>query len=177
MTATPALDSTPAAALSQGPLSVQQAEPANLAALTRPDFPLLAQTACLGQPLIYLDHAATSQKPRQVLAALQHYYDHDNANVHRGAHQLSARATEGFEGARAKTAAFVGAASPNEVVFTRNATEAVNVALAVHQTAQDTGLERIKEAEALELLAFQKRREAEEYFALARISELFRKAE
>ena len=99
----------------------------NLAALTRPDFPLLAQTACLGQPLIYLDHAATSQKPRQVLAALQHYYDHDNANVHRGAHQLSARATEGFEGARAKTATFIGAASPNEIVFSRNASEAINL--------------------------------------------------
>ena len=100
---------------------------ANLAAITRPDFPLLAQTACLGQPLIYLDHAATSQKPRQVLEALQHYYDHDNANVHRGAHQLSARATEGFEGARAKAAAFIGAASPNEIVFTRNASEAINL--------------------------------------------------
>jgi cysteine desulfurase/selenocysteine lyase len=99
----------------------------DLAALTRADFPLLAQTACLGQPLIYLDHAATSQKPRQVLAALQHYYDHDNANVHRGAHQLSARATEGFEGARAKTATFVGAASPREIVFTRNASEAINL--------------------------------------------------
>ena len=99
----------------------------NLAALTRPDFPLLAQTACLGQPLIYLDHAATSQKPRQVLAALQHYYDHDNANVHRGAHQLSARATEGCEGARSKVAAFVGAASPREIVFTRNASEAINL--------------------------------------------------
>ena len=100
---------------------------ANLAAQTRPDFPLLAQTACLGQPLIYLDHAATSQKPRQVLEALQHYYDHDNANVHRGAHQLSARATEGFEGARAKAAAFIGASSPNEIVFTRNASEAINL--------------------------------------------------
>ena len=99
----------------------------NLAALTRADFPLLAQTACLGQPLIYLDHAATSQKPRQVLEALQHYYDHDNANVHRGAHQLSARATEAFEAARAKTAAFVGATSPNEIVFTRNASEAINL--------------------------------------------------
>jgi len=99
----------------------------NLAAQARPDFPLLSQTACLGQPLIYLDHAATSQKPRQVLEALQHYYDHDNANVHRGAHQLSARATEAFEGARAKTAAFVGAASAREIVFTRNASEAINL--------------------------------------------------
>jgi cysteine desulfurase/selenocysteine lyase len=99
----------------------------DLAAITRPDFPLLAQTACLGEPLIYLDHAATSQKPRQVLEALQHYYAHDNANVHRGAHQLSARATEGFEAARAKAAAFIGAASPREIVFTRNASEAINL--------------------------------------------------
>ena len=99
----------------------------NLAAITRPDFPLLAQTACLGEPLIYLDHAATSQKPRQVLEALQHYYAHDNANVHRGAHQLSARATEGFEAARGKAAAFIGAASPREIVFTRNASEAINL--------------------------------------------------
>ena len=107
--------------------SFSQEGATDLAALTRPDFPLLAQTACLGQPLIYLDHAATSQKPRQVLEALQHYYDHDNANVHRGAHQLSARATEGFEGARAKAAAFIGASSPNEIVFTRNASEAINL--------------------------------------------------
>mgnify|MGYP002063361818 CR=1 FL=1 len=64
-----------------------------------------AQTACLGQPLIYLDYAATSQKPQQVLEALQRYYAHDNANVHRGAHQLSARATEGFEAARQTVAA------------------------------------------------------------------------
>ena len=99
----------------------------NLAAITRPDFPLLAQTACLGEPLVYLDHAATSQKPRQVLEALQHYYAHDNANVHRGAHQLSARATEGFEAARGKAAAFIGAASPREIVFTRNASEAINL--------------------------------------------------
>jgi cysteine desulfurase/selenocysteine lyase len=99
----------------------------DLAALTRPDFPLLAQTACLGQPLIYLDYAATSQKPRQVLEALQQYYGHDNANVHRGAHQLSARATDGFEAARSKVAVFVGAAGPREIVFTRNASEAINL--------------------------------------------------
>ena len=56
-----------------------------------------------------------------------HYYDHDNANVHRGAHQLSARATDGFEAARAKVAAFIGAASAREIVFTRNASEAINL--------------------------------------------------
>ena len=99
----------------------------DLSVLTRPDFPLLAQKACLGQPLIYLDYAATSQKPRRVLDALQHYYGRDNANVHRGAHQLSTRATEAFEGARAKVARFIGAASPREIVFTRNASEAINL--------------------------------------------------
>jgi cysteine desulfurase/selenocysteine lyase len=107
--------------------NLSAAPPENLAALTRPDFPLLDQTACLGQPLIYLDYAATSQKPRQVLEALQHYYSHDNANVHRGAHQLSTRATEGFEGAREKVARFVGARRPQEIVYTRNASEAINL--------------------------------------------------
>ena len=118
---------TPPAALTLADTGSAAAAVEDLAALTRPDFPLLAQTACLGQPLIYLDYAATSQKPRQVLEALQHYYGHDNANVHRGAHQLSARATDGFEAARAKVAAFVGAAGPREIVYTRNASEAINL--------------------------------------------------
>ena len=93
----------------------------------RADFPILDQRAPDGSPLIYLDHAATSQKPRQVLQALDHYYAADNANVHRGAHQLSARATESFEAARTVTAEFVHAASPREIVFTRNASEAINL--------------------------------------------------
>ena len=98
-----------------------------LAERTRADFPILDQLDAQGGPLIYLDHAATSQKPRAVLDALRSYYSCDNANVHRGAHQLSARATEAFEGARAATSRFVGAAGPDEVVFTRNATEAINL--------------------------------------------------
>ena len=93
----------------------------------RADFPILDQRAPDGRPLIYLDHAATSQKPRQVLQALEQYYAADNANVHRGAHQLSARATESFEAARTVTAEFVRAASPREIVFTRNASEAINL--------------------------------------------------
>ena len=125
MTPLTAMEGQEAPALTAAPAAGHDV--VNLAALTRPDFPLLAQTACLGQPLIYLDHAATSQKPRQVLDALRHYYDHDNANVHRGAHQLSARATEGFETAREKTARFVGSANPREIVFTRNASEAINL--------------------------------------------------
>ena len=103
------------------------ADIADLATRYRADFPILEQSAPDGQPLIYLDHAATSQKPRQVLDALQQYYSCDNANVHRGAHQLSARATDAFEGARTATAAFVGAASSREIVFTRNASEAINL--------------------------------------------------
>ena len=98
-----------------------------IAERTRADFPILAQESASGQPLIYLDHAATSQKPLAVLDALRDYYSCDNANVHRGAHQLSARATEAFEGARLITAQFVAAASPREIVFTRNASEAINL--------------------------------------------------
>ena len=99
----------------------------NLASQYRADFPILEQKAPDGRPLVYLDHAATSQKPRQVLSALQQYYSCDNANVHRGAHQLSARATELFEGARSITAEFIGASSSREIVFTRNASEAINL--------------------------------------------------
>ena len=98
----------------------------DLAQRTRGDFPVLDQQFH-GRPLIYLDYAATSQKPRQVLDVLDHYYRCDNANVHRGAHSLSARATDAFEAARSTTAAFVGSADPAEIVFTRNATEAINL--------------------------------------------------
>lgn len=98
----------------------------SLATIVRADFPLLNQTIN-GQPLVYLDNAATSQKPRPVLQALMHYYENDNANVHRGAHQLSVRATESYEGSRDKVAAFINAKSRREIVFTRNATEAINL--------------------------------------------------
>jgi cysteine desulfurase / selenocysteine lyase len=97
-----------------------------LAAKVRADFPILHQEIH-NQPLVYLDNAATSQKPIAVLEALQHYYRHDNANVHRGVHTLSSRATDAYEGARDKVAAFVNAASRQEMVFTRNASEAINL--------------------------------------------------
>ncbi|MFM1841869.1 MAG: NifS protein [Cyanobacteriota bacterium] len=99
---------------------------ASLAATVRKDFPILAQTIN-GKPLVYLDNAATSQKPQAVLQALMHYYENDNANVHRGAHQLSMRATEAYEGSRDKVARFINAKSRQEIVFTRNATEAINL--------------------------------------------------
>ncbi|PSB20072.1 SufS family cysteine desulfurase [Phormidesmis priestleyi ULC007] len=97
-----------------------------IAAKVRSDFPILHQQIH-GKPLVYLDNAATSQKPIAVLDALRHYYEHDNANVHRGVHTLSSRATDGYEGARDKVAAFVNAASRQEIVYTRNASEAINL--------------------------------------------------
>lgn len=97
-----------------------------LAAKVRPDFPILHQEIH-GKPLIYFDNAATSQKPRAVLQTLQNYYEQDNANVHRGVHTLSSRATDAYEGARDKIAHFINAASRQEIVYTRNATEAINL--------------------------------------------------
>src|SRR5215471_17612434 len=95
----------------------------------RADFPVLDQKVH-GQPLIYFDNAATSQKPREVLDALRHYYEHDNANVHRGIHELSNRATAAFEAARTRAAAFLNARSAEEIVFTRGTTESINLVAA-----------------------------------------------
>jgi len=100
--------------------------PRSIAQQVRPDFPILDQRVH-DQPLVYLDNAATSQKPRQVIDALRHYYEWDNANVHRGVHTLSMRATDAYEAAREKVAKFVNARSFQEIVFTRNASEAINV--------------------------------------------------
>jgi cysteine desulfurase / selenocysteine lyase len=92
----------------------------------REDFPILRERV-QGKPLIYFDSAATSQKPRAVLDALRHYYEHDNANVHRGLHELSSRATEAYEKSRERVADYVGAASADEIVFTRGTTESINL--------------------------------------------------
>src|SRR5579859_4383760 len=92
----------------------------------RADFPILDQRVH-GQPLIYFDNAASSQKPRAVLDALRNYYEHDNANVHRGIHELSNRATAGFEAGRARVAKFINARSENEIIFTRGTTESINL--------------------------------------------------
>lgn len=92
----------------------------------RADFPILAQ-AVKGQPLVYLDNAATTQKPEAVIQAMADYYRNDNANVHRGAHTLSDRATHGFEQARERVASFINSASTQEVIWTRGATEAINL--------------------------------------------------
>ena len=92
----------------------------------REDFPILHETAH-GHPLIYFDNAATSQKPRAVLDAVRSYYEHQNANVHRGLHTLSARATEAYENARRRVADYLGAKSADEIVFTRGTTESINL--------------------------------------------------
>ena len=92
----------------------------------RKDFPILHQEVH-GKPLIYFDSAASSQKPQQVLDALLNYYQQDNANVHRGAHTLSNRATDAYERARDKVAKFINANHREEIVYTRNASEAINL--------------------------------------------------
>ena len=100
-------------------------DPLDVQAIRR-DFPILGRLVH-GKPLVYLDNAATSQKPRQVIRALVDYYERSNANIHRGVHALAEEATEAYEGARRKVARFIGAAGPEEILFTRNTTEAINL--------------------------------------------------
>jgi cysteine desulfurase/selenocysteine lyase len=92
----------------------------------RAEFPILSRTV-YGKPLVYLDNANTTQKPRAVIDSDRRYYEEENANIHRGTHWLSEKATEAYEGARARVARFLGAASPKEIVFTRGTTEAINL--------------------------------------------------
>src|SRR5205814_1488278 len=92
----------------------------------REDFPILRERAH-GHPLIYFDSAATSQKPQPVLDALRNYYEHNNANVHRGLHELSSRATEAYEISRQHVAKYIGAATADEIIFTRGTTEGINL--------------------------------------------------
>ncbi|EHQ28648.1 family 2A encapsulin nanocompartment cargo protein cysteine desulfurase [Mucilaginibacter paludis] len=94
--------------------------------LVRNDFPILRERVN-GRPLIWLDNAATTQKPQQVIDRISYFYQHENSNIHRAAHQLAARATDAYEGAREKVRAFINAASVNEIIFVRGATEAINL--------------------------------------------------
>jgi len=98
-------------------------------AALRSDFPILDQQIN-GHRLVYLDNAASSQRPRSVIQSLSRYYERDHANVHRGIHELSNRATQAYELARSRAALFVGAADPNEIVFVRGTTEAINLVAA-----------------------------------------------
>src|ERR1700721_2814711 len=103
----------------------------------RLDFPILDQQVH-GHPLIYFDNAASSQKPRVVIETLVHYYERDNANVHRGIHELSNRATNAFEASRLRPAKFLNAKSDNEIIFTRGTTEGINL------VAQSWGSQNLK---------------------------------
>ena len=103
----------------------QQATQLDVAAI-RADFPILGREVH-GRPLVYLDNAATTQKPQAVIDALVDYYANTNANIHRGLHTLAEEATAAYEAVRQRTASFINAASPREVVFTRNTTESLNL--------------------------------------------------
>jgi len=111
-------------------------------AAIRADFPILDQEV-RGNPLIYFDNAASSQKPRAVIDAVSRYYERDNANVHRGLHELSSRATDAYEGARTKVAKYLGAASAEEIVFTRGTTEGINL------VAQTWGAKFVREGDVI----------------------------
>ena len=93
----------------------------------RKDFPILDRQVRDGQPLVYLDSANTSQKPRQVIERLDEFYERHNANIHRASHQLGEEATAAYEGARIKAAGFIGARDETEVVFTKNISEGINL--------------------------------------------------
>lgn len=97
----------------------------------RQDFPILNQRVN-DERLAYLDSAATAQRPQPVLKALMHFYEHDNANVHRGVHTLAERATADYEEARQKVQHFINAASPNEIIFTKGCTDSLNLVAATY---------------------------------------------
>ncbi|MGQ0444030.1 MAG: family 2A encapsulin nanocompartment cargo protein cysteine desulfurase [Beijerinckiaceae bacterium] len=106
------------------------------------DFPILHRQVH-GKPLIWLDNAATTQKPQAVIDRLSLYYENENSNIHRGAHALAARATDAYEAAREKVRRFLGAGSPNEIVFARGATEAINL------VAQAWGRRNVREGDEI----------------------------
>jgi cysteine desulfurase/selenocysteine lyase len=114
----------------------------------RRDFPILHQSVH-GKPLVYLDNAATTQKPLAVIEAIEHYYRHDNSNIHRGVHALSERATEQYERARVSVQRFLNAADSKEIVFTRGTTEAINL------VAQTYGREHVSAGDEVLITAME----------------------
>ena len=122
--------------------------PALEVARIRAEFPILDQQVH-GKPLVYLDNAATTQKPRTVIDAISHYYNADNANIHRGVHTLSQRATDEYEGAREKVRRFINAADSREIIFTRGTTEAINL------LAQSYGRPRFKPGDEILITAME----------------------
>ncbi|MBI2710999.1 MAG: SufS family cysteine desulfurase [Actinobacteria bacterium] len=107
-------------------MAAEPITPIDVAAIRR-DFPVLEKPTRAGKRLVFLDSAASSQKPRPVLEAMTGFYETEYANIHRGVYELAEASTARYEGARARTARFIGASSPNEVIFTKNATEGINL--------------------------------------------------
>ncbi len=120
---------------------IQTREPFDVLQIRR-DFPIL-QEQVNGHPLVWLDNAATTQKPQSVLDRLKYFYEHENSNIHRAAHELAARSTDAYEQAREKVRGFLGASSVNEIVFVRGATEAINL------VAQSWGRQNIVEGDEI----------------------------
>src|SRR5699024_3222880 len=118
----------------------------------RADFPILTRMLDPDTPMIYLDGGATSQRPRPVIDAEVAYLTHDNAAVKRGAHRMAGAATDAYEGARERVAAFLGAPSPDEVVFTKNATEALNLVAHSLGSGDDSTPQRLRVREGDEIL-------------------------
>lgn len=112
-------------------------------ATIRRDFPILQTRVNGGKPLVWLDNAATTQKPQAVIDRIAHFYAHENSNIHRAAHELAARATDAYEAARKKVAKFIGASSPDEIIFVRGTTEAINL------VAQSWGKQNIGEGDEI----------------------------
>ena len=137
--------------LATGPGSAKPAATPKLApgrgafdvATIRRDFPILQTRVNGGKPLVWLDNAATTQKPQAVIDRIAHFYAHENSNIHRAAHELAARATDAYEAARKKVAQFIGASSPDEIIFVRGTTEAINL------VAQSWGKQNIGEGDEI----------------------------
>ena len=136
------LDTAPTLAAEPAIPQVAEARRVFDVAAIRRDFPVLAERVN-GKPLIWFDNAATTQKPQAVIDRLAYFYAHENSNIHRAAHELAARATDAYEGARSKVARFLGASSADEIIFVRGATEAINL------VAQSWGRQNIQAGDEL----------------------------
>ena len=131
-----------AASSAAGPIAGAVAAPFDLGAVRR-DFPILQERVSGGKPLIWLDNAATTQKPQAVIDRLAFFYEHENSNVHRAAHELAARSTDAYEGARDRVARFLNASSSSDIIFVRGATEGINL------VAQSWGRRNIQQGDEI----------------------------
>jgi cysteine desulfurase / selenocysteine lyase len=143
LVASPAIETSVVSPVSPGDISLLNlsSEPFDVAAIRR-DFPILEERVN-GKPLVWLDNAATTQKPKSVIDRLSHFYSHENSNIHRAAHELAARATDAYEAAREKVRRFLNAPSTKEIIFVRGATEGINL------LAQSWGRQNIRKGDEI----------------------------